>query len=96
MSKIDRLCVITVEFGGSGLSPVGTLNYTVDTDNTIDNGPLTVFPGSHRYGFIDHVDTSSHLGLPSAWSVEAGVSIEGKAGDAILFHQVSGQSSSCL
>eukprot|EP01052_Picozoa_sp_SAG31_P013893 SAG31_NODE_848_length_11534_cov_8.897463_3_plen_82_part_00 len=25
------------EFGGSGLSPVGTLNYTVDTDNSIDN-----------------------------------------------------------
>lgn len=76
------------EFGGSGLSPIGTLNYCVDTDLGLNNGPLTVFPGTHRAGFIDHVDTSSHLGLdPAVWTVEDGVTVEGRAGDSILFHQ---------
>ena len=32
------------EFGGSGLSPIGTLNYCVDTNCSLNNGPLTVFP----------------------------------------------------
>ena len=35
------------EFGGSNLSPIGTLNYCVDTNITpLNNGPLTVFPVS--------------------------------------------------
>ena len=28
------------EYGGSGLSPVGTLNYLQDTNLEINNGPL--------------------------------------------------------
>jgi phytanoyl-CoA hydroxylase len=77
------------EFGGSGLSPVGTLNYCVDTNSHLGNGPLTVFPGSHRHGFIPHADSCSHLGLEEAsgWTLEAGVSIDGNAGDAVFFHQ---------
>jgi hypothetical protein len=76
------------EFGGSGLSPIGTLNYCVDTTNALGNGPLTVFPGSHRGGFIEHVDSASHLGLdPAHWQLENGISIDGKAGDSILFNQ---------
>eukprot|EP01052_Picozoa_sp_SAG31_P013892 SAG31_NODE_848_length_11534_cov_8.897463_2_plen_117_part_00 len=34
------------------------------------------------------MNTSSHLGLDSrVWGVQDGVSIEGKAGDSIFFHQ---------
>ena len=48
----------------------GTLNYTIDTDLNLSNGPLYVLPRSHA-SFIEHVDTSSHLGLdPTAYNVE--------------------------
>ena len=76
-------------FEFSGLGPVGTLNYCVDTNLTLDNGPLYVLPKSHSH-FIQHVDTSSHLGLePSKYNVDTPgmVVIEGKAGDSIFFHQ---------
>jgi hypothetical protein len=65
--------------------PVGVLNYCVDTDLT--NGALHVVPGTHRLGVLDHIDTSSHLGLDEKeWTWERALPILGKAGDAIFFH----------
>ena len=77
------------EFGGSGLSPVGTLNYQVATNtNPLSNGAIHVWPGSHRRGYIQHGDTSSHLGLPAEdWPLSTGLAVNGEAGDSILFHQ---------
>eukprot|EP00118_Oscarella_pearsei_P025650 m.308533 g.308533 ORF g.308533 m.308533 type:complete len:328 (+) comp44169_c0_seq1:92-1075(+) len=67
--------------------PVGTLNYCIDTNLTLNNGPLHVIPGSHRNGYIDHVDTHSHLALdPEKYSLSKAVPLEGKAGDTIFFH----------
>lgn len=34
------------EFAKQG--PVGTLNYAVDTNLTLNNGPLFVVPGTHK------------------------------------------------
>ncbi len=66
--------------------PFACLIYLVDTD--LVNGALHVVPGSHQLGYLPHVDTSSHLGLPPAeWPMERGTPIIGKAGDAIFFHQ---------
>ena len=76
-------------FEFSGLGPVGTLNYCVDTDLNLNNGPLYVLPNSHSR-FVEHVDTSSHLGLPlKSYNVDTPgmLAVEGKAGDAIFFHQ---------
>lgn len=69
-----------------------TLNYAVDTSTQLDNGPLYVVPGSHRWGHIEHIDTPSHLGLDSRWTFEMGVPIDGTAGDAVFFniHTVHG------
>lgn len=65
--------------------PVGVLNYCVDTDLT--NGALHVIPGTHRLGVLNHVDTSSHLGLDEhEWPWERALPITGQAGDAIFFH----------
>jgi len=65
--------------------PVGVLNYCVDTDLT--NGALHVIPGTHRLGVLDHIDTSSHLGLDeNEWPWERALPLIGKAGDAIFFH----------
>jgi len=65
--------------------PVGVLNYCVDTDLT--NGALHVIPGTHRLGVLQHIDTSSHLGLDEKqWPWEKALPITGKAGDAIFFH----------
>jgi phytanoyl-CoA hydroxylase len=65
--------------------PVGVLNYCVDTD--LSNGALHVIPGTHRLGVLDHVDTSSHLGLDEkTWPWERALPLTGKAGDAIFFH----------
>jgi ectoine hydroxylase-related dioxygenase (phytanoyl-CoA dioxygenase family) len=73
------------EFAKDG--PVGTLNYCIDTTLSLDNGPLHVVPGSHRLGYIDHIDTHSHLALdPKDWPFNKGIPIEGKAGDTIFFH----------
>jgi len=68
--------------------PVGTFNYCVDTTLNKKNGVFHVFPGSHRLGYVPHVDTHSHLALPlENWLWEDSVAIEGNAGDCILFHQ---------
>jgi hypothetical protein len=65
--------------------PVGVLNYCVDTDLT--NGALHVIPGTHRLGILQHIDTSSHLGLDEKeWPWERALPITGRAGDAIFFH----------
>lgn len=65
--------------------PVAVLNYVVPT--TLENGALHVVPGSHRLGMLEHVDTSSHLGLdPQDWPWEKAVPITGEPGDAIFFH----------
>ena len=65
--------------------PVGVLNYCVDTD--LINGELHVIPGTHRLGVLDHIDTSSHLGLDETqWPWEKALPIVGRAGDAIFFH----------
>jgi phytanoyl-CoA hydroxylase len=65
---------------------VATLSYTTATNMRLDNGPLHVIPGSHRFGHIHHVDTPSHLGLPADWSFDDSVCIDGDAGDSIIFH----------
>lgn len=65
--------------------PIAVLSYAIDTD--LENGALHVVPGSHRLGHLDHVDTSSHLGLdPSNWPWERALPICGQAGDSIFFH----------
>lgn len=65
--------------------PVAALSYVVDTD--LVNGALHVVPGSHRLGQLEHVDTSSHLGLdPADWPWERALPVCGQAGDTILFH----------
>jgi len=68
--------------------PVGTLNYCVDTNRELNNGPLYVWPGTHKSGYLEHVDTESHLALPlEDWPLESGICLDGDAGDCILFHQ---------
>lgn len=65
--------------------PVAILCYAVDTD--LQNGALHVIPGSHRLGVLNHIDTSSHLGLSETeWPWESALPICGKAGDAIFFN----------
>lgn len=73
-------------FEFEGLGPIGTLNYCVDTNLQKNNGPLYVVPGSHKFGFIEHSDTSSHLGLPD-WGIEDAICVEAPAGTALFFHQ---------
>ncbi len=65
---------------------VATLNYTTTTNLQRDNGPLYVVPGSHRFGHLHHVDTPSHLGLPTDWAFADALCVEGEAGDSIIFH----------
>ncbi len=65
--------------------PLAALTYCVPTDLT--NGALHVVPGSHKIGMLQHIDTSSHLGLdPHDWPWEKSLPICGEPGDAILFH----------
>lgn len=46
-----------------------------------DNGPLYVVPGSHRRGYIQHIDTPSHLGLPEdQFSFDKALPIDGEKG----------------
>lgn len=73
-------------FEFEGLGPIGTLNYCVDTNLKLNNGPLYVVPGSHKFGFIEHSDTSSHLGLPE-WGTADAVCVEAPAGTSLFFHQ---------
>jgi len=68
------------------LGPIGTLNYCVDTHLQRNNGRLYVVPGSHKFGFVQHSDTASHLGLPE-WTTEDAVCVEAPAGTAPFFHQ---------
>jgi len=66
-------------------TPLAVLTYAIDVDQT--NGPLFVIPGSHKQGLIEHVDdrwAGFALSDPQWW--ERAVAIEGRAGDAILFH----------
>lgn len=65
---------------------VATLAYAVDTSAALDNGPLHVVPGSHRFGHLPHVDTPSHLGVAGDWTFDDAVRIDGSAGDVIFFH----------
>ena len=48
------------EFAHEG--PVGTLNYTVDTDLKRNNGPLYVVPGTHKKGGPGHNKTGAYSG----------------------------------
>lgn len=65
--------------------PMAVLNYVVPTD--LENGALHVVPGSHKLGMLDHIDTSSHLGLdPNDWPWERAVPVCGDPGDAVFFH----------
>ena len=73
-----------------------TLNYAVDTNTELDNGPLYVVPGSHKKGHMEHIDTPSHLGLEEnkgePIDFPGAIVVDGKAGDAIFFniHTVHG------
>ena len=40
--------------------PIGT----VDTNQEKNNGTLRVWPGTHKRGYLEHVDTESHVALP--------------------------------
>lgn len=73
-------------FEFEGVGPIGTLNYCVDANLKRNNGPLYVVPGSHKFGFLEHSDTSSHLGLPE-WGTDDAICVEAPAGSAIFFHQ---------
>jgi ectoine hydroxylase-related dioxygenase (phytanoyl-CoA dioxygenase family) len=65
--------------------PLARLTYVVDTN--VNNGALYVVPGSFKLGVLRHEDTFSHLGLSEKeWPWERALPVEGKAGDAILFH----------
>jgi len=65
--------------------PLALLAYCVDTN--LDNGALYVIPGSHTLGHLEHVDTTSHLGLTQEeWPWAAGVAVTGSAGDVVLFN----------
>ncbi|KAI6655484.1 Protein involved in biosynthesis of mitomycin antibiotics/polyketide fumonisin [Oopsacas minuta] len=48
------------EFAHEG--PVGTLNYTVDTNLKKNNGPLYVIPGTHRKGGYGYDKTGAYSG----------------------------------
>jgi hypothetical protein len=77
-------------FEFEGVGPVGTLSYCIDTDGELNNGPLLVFPRSHKSGYIPHQDTSSHLGLlDEKFKADQKdcIRIDGNAGDTIIFHQ---------
>ena len=65
---------------------IAALSYATTTNLQLDNGPLYVVPGSHRFGHLPHVDTPSHLGLPADWGFGGALCIEGNAGDSIIFH----------
>merc|ERR1719265_461256 len=71
-------------FGHQGA--VASFAYAVDTSGALDNGPLYVVPGSHRFGHLEHVDTPSHLGVRDDWSFDDALRIDGKAGDTVFFH----------
>jgi len=73
-------------FEFEGLGPIGTLNYCVDTNLKKNNGPLYVVPGSHKFGFLEHSDTASHLGLPE-WGAADSICVEAPAGTSLFFHQ---------
>merc|ERR1719183_816404 len=73
-------------FEFEGLGPIGTLNYCVDTNLQRNNGPLYVVPGSHKFGFLEHSDTASHLGLPE-WGTADAICVEAPAGTSLFFHQ---------
>ena len=66
-------------------SPTAVLSYAVDVD--MGNAPLYVVPGSHELGLIRHEDdrwAGFALNDPVWW--ERAVPIEGRAGDAVIFH----------
>lgn len=66
-------------------SPTAVLSYAVDVD--LGNAPLFVVPGSHRLGLIRHQDdrwAGFALDDPVWW--ERAVPVEGRAGDAVIFH----------
>ena len=65
---------------------VATFSYAVDTNGALDNGPLYVVPGTHKFGHLPHVDTPSHLGVQGDWTFDDALRIDGKAGDVIFFH----------
>lgn len=66
--------------------PLACLIYVIDTD--LARGCTHVVPGSHRLGYLPHEDTESHLGLPGdAWPFSRALPVEGRAGDALFFHQ---------
>ena len=71
-------------FAGGGA--VATLSYACNTSGALDNGPLYVVPGSHRFGHLPHRDTPSHLGVDSSWSFDDALRIDGAQGDTIFFH----------
>jgi phytanoyl-CoA hydroxylase len=65
--------------------PVGILTYVVPTD--LNNGALHVVASSHKLGQLNHIDTSSHLGLDGdEWPWERALPILGQPGDAIFFN----------
>ena len=66
-------------------SPTAVLSYAVDVD--MGNAPLYVVPGSHELGLVRHEDdrwAGFALNDPVWW--ERAVPIEGRAGDAVIFH----------
>ncbi|MGA9668205.1 MAG: phytanoyl-CoA dioxygenase family protein [Terracidiphilus sp.] len=60
-------------------------------DCTVDQGPLQILEGSHRFGVIDHVDENLHVPEIPAGAVADGEWVGGQinAGDVLVFHSLT-------
>jgi ectoine hydroxylase-related dioxygenase (phytanoyl-CoA dioxygenase family) len=54
-------------------------------DTTLENGTISVIPGSHRGGILPHVRQSGTNDLVSADTADRALTIEARAGDVVAF-----------
>lgn len=59
-------------------------------ETTDENGVLHVIPGSFKLGLLEHVDTPSHLALPSdQFTLEHAMPIYAQPGDVVFFNYLT-------